>query len=194
MLRRLLKSMLGRLARAAHPPQTPDRLIERLRARGVRIGSGCEIHTESFSTEPYLVTIGDRVAISGGTKFITHDGAAWLLRPQRLNLQFLGEIEIGDETFVGEDCIILPGARIGRGCIVAAGSVVRGRIPENSLIVGNPGRVIGRASLLLEVLAHRRGAINSLDLREPERAMVILDHFRPKISASGAASRGIAGP
>jgi hypothetical protein len=186
--------MLGRLGRSAHLPQPPDRLIERLRARGVRIGSGCEIYTESFSTEPYLVTIGDRVAISGGTKFITHDGAAWLLRPKRPRLQFLGEIEIGDETFVGEDCIILPGARIGRGCIVAAGSVVRGRIPENSLIVGNPGRVIGRASLLLEILAHRRGAIESLDLREPERARVILDHFRPKISISGVASGGIAGP
>jgi acetyltransferase-like isoleucine patch superfamily enzyme len=193
MFRRLLKTVLGRLVRPTEQQQTPEQLIERLRARGVRIGSGCEIYTDSFSTEPYLVTIGNRVAISGGTKFITHDGAAWLLRPQRPNLQFLGEIEIGDETYVGEDCIILAGARIGRGCIVAAGSVVRGRIPENSLVAGNPGRVIGRASLLLEILAHRRGAIESFNLREPERTRVILERFGREGAAQNMVSRGTGG-
>jgi len=193
MYRKLLKTALRWLIRQNGEPPTPDELIDRLRGRGVRIGSGCEIYTDAFSTEPYLVTIGNRVAISGGTKFITHDGAAWLLRSRRPNLQFLGKIEIGDETFIGENCIILPGTRIGPNCILAAGSVVRGRIPANSLVAGNPGRVIGRASLLLEILAHRRGAIESLNLPEPKRAKVILEHFRNE-EAREHVSRGIGEP
>jgi len=40
------------------------------------IGEGSAIHTDFFSTEPYLITIGNRVGISDGAKFMTHDGSA----------------------------------------------------------------------------------------------------------------------
>jgi acetyltransferase-like isoleucine patch superfamily enzyme len=39
----------------------------------------------------------------------------------------------------------VPGADIGENCIIGAGSVVRGRIPPNSIVVGNPGAVVGDA-------------------------------------------------
>jgi acetyltransferase-like isoleucine patch superfamily enzyme len=54
----------------------------------------------------------------------------------------LKEINIGDNCWIGFGAIILPGAVIGEGCIIAAGSVVSGIFPNNSLIMGNPAKVI----------------------------------------------------
>ncbi|MGE0713949.1 MAG: acyltransferase [Alphaproteobacteria bacterium] len=146
---------------------------------GVRIGTGCRIYTQHFSTEPYLVRIGDRVGIAGGVKFLTHDGAAALLRRhgRRPGIQAFGTIEIGDDVFVGEDVILLPGTVIGAGSIVVAGSVVRGRIAPNSLVAGNPATVIGRASLYLARLERSPDALDTLSLPERERRAVLERHF-----------------
>lgn len=52
-------------------------------------------------------------------------------------------IHIGDDVWVGANCTILKGARIGSGCVVATGSVVpAGDYPDRSLIAGNPARVV----------------------------------------------------
>ena len=86
-----------------------QRTIEKLRQQGVKIGNDCVIFTTEFSLEPYLVEIGNRVAISGGTMFLTHDGSAWLLRARRANAQHFGKITVGDNSYVGQNCILLPG-------------------------------------------------------------------------------------
>lgn len=53
------------------------------------------------------------------------------------------EIIIGDNSWIGWGCIILKGAHIGNNCIVAAGSVVLGKdYPDNSIIAGNPAKVV----------------------------------------------------
>ena len=51
-------------------------------------------------------------------------------------------IRIGDGCWLGGGVIVLPGVTIGRGCVIGAGSAVTKDIPENSLAVGNPCRVI----------------------------------------------------
>ena len=53
------------------------------------------------------------------------------------------EIVIGDDVWVGANATILKGARIGNGSIIASGAVVlRGNYPENSLLAGNPAKVV----------------------------------------------------
>ncbi|NLF24066.1 MAG: acyltransferase [Deltaproteobacteria bacterium] len=53
------------------------------------------------------------------------------------------EILIGDDVWLGANCIILKGARIGAGSVVAAGAVVlRGEYPPGSLLAGNPAKII----------------------------------------------------
>lgn len=151
--------------------------LDRLRAMGVRIGLDCVVLTESFSTEPWLVELGNRVAIAGGVKFLTHDGAAHFLRRERPDAQFLGRIVVGDDCFVGEDCLLLAGTRIGNGSLVGAGSVVRGLVPENSLIVGNPARVVGRASLALARMRLSPDTLDTFRLPPTERRRVIEAHF-----------------
>jgi acetyltransferase-like isoleucine patch superfamily enzyme len=180
-VRRLLKRLLDRLSRMLEPGGAAasgmNASIARLRDRGVRIGEGCVIYTDFFSTEPYLVTLGDRVAISGGTKFITHDGSVWLLRAERPACQSFGPITVGNDVYIGENCIVMPNSSIGSGCILGAGAVVRGKIPDNSLVIGNPAKVVGQASLFLELLREGKNTIDTLTLDLEERRRLLLRHF-----------------
>lgn len=54
-----------------------------------------------------------------------------------------GSVEIGDNTFVGANAIIMPNTKIGKGCIVAGFSYVQGDFPDFSMITGNPAKVVG---------------------------------------------------
>jgi acetyltransferase-like isoleucine patch superfamily enzyme len=155
------------------PLQSTEATIARLRAQGATIGEGCLIYSTTFSSEPYLVTLGNRVAVSGGVKFLPHDGAVWLLRQRRPHAQVFGRIVVEDDCYIGENALLLPGTRIGRGSVVAAGAVVKGRFPENSVIAGNPARAVGRASLLAELMDQSPATLDSLHLPpEGRRALV----------------------
>lgn len=52
------------------------------------------------------------------------------------------QVYIGDETWIGANAVILPGVFIGKHCVVAAGSIVNKNIPSNSVVAGNPARII----------------------------------------------------
>jgi acetyltransferase-like isoleucine patch superfamily enzyme len=51
-------------------------------------------------------------------------------------------VEIGADCWIGMGVCILPGARLGRGSVVGAGSVVAGELEPNCVAVGNPARAI----------------------------------------------------
>ena len=55
---------------------------------------------------------------------------------------FIKEIKIGNHTFIGAKAILLPGTQIGDNCIIGAGTVVKGTIPNNSVVVGNPAKIV----------------------------------------------------
>lgn len=107
--------------------------------KGVSIMGGC-----SFGTEPYLITLGDYVRFSVGVTLVTHDGGTWAFRdiPEYKDIIKYGRIYIGDYTFVGMKSIIMPGVRIGSRCVIGAGAVVTRDIPDGSVAVGVPARVI----------------------------------------------------
>ena len=50
-------------------------------------------------------------------------------------------IHIGDYSFIGARACLLPGTYIGNNCILGAGSVVKGEIPDNSIVMGNPAKI-----------------------------------------------------
>jgi len=147
-----------------------------LRKKGVKIGKNCKVHTVSFSTEPYLVEIGDNVRITSGTTFITHDGGVNVFRGE-IGGGIFGRIKIGNNVFVGTNCIILYGTTIGDNCIVGAGSVVRGQYPENSVIVGNPAKVVTRISIQKLLYLQSPGLVMTNNLPVEECTRRIKSHF-----------------
>lgn len=111
------------------------------RRLGVTIGANCNIATLEFGSEPYLITIGNRVQVTNNVKFITHTGG-WVFRSRNPKFDAFGKILIHDNVYIGNNSIILPGVEIGQNVIVGAGSVVTKSIPQNSVVGGNPARII----------------------------------------------------
>lgn len=119
--------------------------IKIAREVGVKVGKDCRFYSLNFSSEPYLIEIGNHVTITEGVKFITHDGGIWVLRGMDNKYEhanILGKIKVGDNVFIGIDTIILPGVEIGDNSIIAAGSVVTKSFTGNSIIAGTPAKEI----------------------------------------------------
>lgn len=53
-----------------------------------------------------------------------------------------GEVEVGENAFIGTGAIVLPKVKIGRNAVIAAGTVVRKDVPDNALVSGVPGNIL----------------------------------------------------
>jgi acetyltransferase-like isoleucine patch superfamily enzyme len=89
------------------------------------------------------INIGKGTGIGHQTVFFTyHRGLAPGQPIRKQPLESSGDIIIEEEAWVGANCTILDGVRIGKGAVVGAGSVVTKNIPDGAIAVGNPARVI----------------------------------------------------
>lgn len=116
--------------------------------KGMHVGKGVTLVSRSgtsFGSEPYLITLEDEVRISGAASFITHDGGTWAIRDleEYKGIVAFGPIHVGYRTFIGYKATIMPGVNIGKRCIIGAGALVNKDIPDESIAVGVPARVIG---------------------------------------------------
>lgn len=112
---------------------------------GLKVGEGVSILSGvNFGSEPYLISIGAFSRISVDVIFVTHDGGTWAFRdlPKYEKVIKYGKICIGSHTFVGARSIIMPGVTIGDRCVIGAGSIVTKDIPDGSVAVGSPARII----------------------------------------------------
>lgn len=109
-------------------------------------------HSVSFDGVSYHhIHIGSNTVISKDTLILVHDFSleAGLLaigkaEEPSAEAYYVRNVTIGKECFIGAKSVILGGSRIGDHCIVGAGTVIPGKTyPDYSIIVGNPGRVIG---------------------------------------------------
>jgi acetyltransferase-like isoleucine patch superfamily enzyme len=172
-----LKNTLKRLQLMLLKKASNKTKIKYLRRQGMKIGNGCRLNTMSFSTEPYLIEIGDHVAIAGGSEIITHDGAIWCFLDEFPNADVLGKIKIGNNVFIGDNCTILPNTTIGDNCIVGAGSVIRGKFPENSVIIGNPAKIVMKMSVQRFMYTQNPGLLRTMNMTASEKAKIIKSHF-----------------
>jgi acetyltransferase-like isoleucine patch superfamily enzyme len=120
-------------------------LLRRFLRNGLRLGNDVRvIGKPDFGSEPYLIEVGDHVTISSRVSFITHDGATWVFRDRAefKGLQHFGRIRIGNNCFIGERSLILPGVAIGDDCVVGAGAVVSRSVPSRTVVAGVPARFI----------------------------------------------------
>ena len=135
-----IKILLDRYRRYKNP-------IKYWRKKGLIIGEECELRSSFFGSEPYLIKIGNHVRINARVEFVTHDGGAWVLRhyssvENAENITIFGRIEIGDNVHIATNVTIMPNVRIGNNCIIGCGAIVTKDIPDNSIAVGIPARVI----------------------------------------------------
>jgi acetyltransferase-like isoleucine patch superfamily enzyme len=140
---------------------------------GVKVGKNCRIYTTKFGLEPFLIQIGNRVTITSGVRFITHDGSTWLMRDEKGRRFLYNKIEIGNNVFVGVNSIILPGVKIDDNCIIAAGSVVTKSVPSNSIVGGVPAKIIGNFNDLKDHALKYYFSENDLDITENYKERVL---------------------
>ena len=113
------------------------------RWKGVTIGRDCLICTDlSLGSESKLLKIGNKVVVSTRVNFVLHDFSISRVIPGKSNL--FGEIQIGDNCFIGTGSTIMYGVKLADNIIVAAGSVVTRSFYEEGIIIGgNPAKKIG---------------------------------------------------
>jgi len=105
------------------------------------INSGCVLYTGNG------IRIGTGVAVAANCTFapVNH---AYQDRDTPIRLQgFLpskGGIVVEDDVWIGANCVLLDGAVLRQGCVIGAGSVVRGEVPAYAVVAGNPLRVVGQ--------------------------------------------------
>lgn len=119
---------------------------------GVKLNGRVVIYGSSyamFSSEPYLVTLGDNVYISIDASFVCHDGSTLPFRKDIPDLELAGEIRVGNNVFIGMRALILPNVTIGNNCIVGANAVVTKSVPDGSVVAGNPARVVSKTEEFL---------------------------------------------
>lgn len=115
----------------------------------IRFGRECALSSfDHFSTGEGDIIVGDYVrfapncTIVGGTKNVFRADIRIVDQPE---LRPNG-ITIGDDVLIGANAVILPATEIGRGAVIAAGSVVQGKIPEFAIAAGSPAKVVGHRS------------------------------------------------
>lgn len=137
------------------------RLIYRLGR--VKIGKGSTIHTGAKFYSPKNIKIGKDSIIGEG---VVLDGRGMLTIGDHVDIAsevmiynckhdindldfkaVCSPVEIGDYVFIGPRAIILPGVKIGRGAVVAAGAVVTKDVLEFAIVGGVPAQIIGERKI-----------------------------------------------
>jgi maltose O-acetyltransferase len=93
------------------------------------------------TTYPDCIFVGDASYITYGAIILAHDHSVYRLTPFAED-NGRGKVILGKRVFVGAGAIILRNVVIGDNAIIAAGAVVAKDVPENSIVAGNPARVV----------------------------------------------------
>jgi acetyltransferase-like isoleucine patch superfamily enzyme len=112
--------------------------------RGVNISKSAQIGGKVWIDEafPKYITIKEGSAISIGCKILAHS-----IPPVCFNNKFhsyVAPVVIEKNVWVGAYSIILAGVTIGEGSVVSVGSIVTKTVPPNSIVQGNPAKVVGK--------------------------------------------------
>ncbi len=113
--------------------------IKRLVQKGLVLGNNVSIQNDVLIDKRHchLITIGNNVTLAPRVMILAHDAST----KKVIGYTKIGNVVIGDNSFIGAGSIILPNVTIGCNVIIGAGSVVSKDIPNNSVAVGNPACV-----------------------------------------------------
>lgn len=120
-------------------------------------------YPRNLPSDPEMIYLHNNIKIATGVYFCTHDIMELMfndnpicvdkLKKETLKDRFerhKDKIEIYDNVFLGANAMLMGGIKVGPNAIVAANSVVTKDVPENSVVAGNPAKIIGTYSDVLE--------------------------------------------
>lgn len=140
-MRNLKYKLLSKLYKLFHKDTMPLK-VEMLRSKGMKIGDNARLFNDPMTSEPYLISIGNNVTISSGTRFVTHDNSICKC-DNSIFTDVVGKIDIGNNVFIGMGSIIMYGVSIADNTIIGSGSVVTKSIfDEGGVWAGNPAKKI----------------------------------------------------
>ena len=108
------------------------------------VGENFFFQPRKIPSDPELIKFHNNVVVTSGVVFMTHDITNVMLN--NLNDGYYkynsGCIEVMNNVFIGSNSIIFPNVKIGNNVIIGAGSIVTKDVPDNSVVAGNPAKVI----------------------------------------------------
>lgn len=133
------------IAEMIHPDSGPTMIHAPLNIEfgtNLRCGDRVFINFNATILAQAPVTLGDDVMIGPNCSLITvgHPVADHQMR--RGGWEQAKPISIGANTWLGANVTVLPGVSIGKNCVLGAGTMVTRDIPDNSLVLGSPGKVV----------------------------------------------------
>lgn len=169
MLKKIYRAFYRNVICARNP-------LKYARKIGVNLGENVHIYGKiTWSTEPWIITIGNNVHITDGVKFVTHDGGTLLFRSQIPDLEITKPIVVGDNVYFGNNVIVLPGVTIGSNVVIGAGAIVTKDIPDNSVVAGIPAKVIKTTDEYLEKIKSESLHLGHLKGEQKDRKL--MEHF-----------------
>ena len=98
------------------------------------IGDGTGLNYYCLINAHENVTIGENTILGQNVKIYDHDHIYKSLDEIKTSGFVTKPVIIGDNVWIGSDCIILSGSDIGSNSVIAAGTIIKGVIPENSMV------------------------------------------------------------
>lgn len=132
--RKALTNRLGhKVAQAIHPFCFIDKTA--ILGEGVQIFPGVVINKNTM--------IGEHTIINSNST-IEHDVVVGSFAHIAPGSVVCGAVTIGDETLIGANSTILPNCKIGKNVIIGAGSTIISSVPDNSTVIGSPGKYLNK--------------------------------------------------
>jgi acetyltransferase-like isoleucine patch superfamily enzyme len=112
----------------------------------VQVGSNTWIGPFCILDGSCGLKIGSNCSISAGVQIYSHDTVQWAVSGGKKDYE-LEAVEIGSNCYLGPNCVIAKGVKLGDGCIVGANSLVIDSFGPGLKVAGNPAKVIGNSNL-----------------------------------------------
>ena len=143
---------------------------------GVKIGEGCQL-AAWIGVYSHSSHVAIRLLGKDYMRTYIHNRSGY----QR------GAVEIGAYTFVGAQSIVLPGVKIGKGCLIGAQSLVSKSVPDFSVVAGNPAKVIG------DTLWMDKKYLSDTSVQETYFDRQVVEEFRSRQAATSSEAPSVEG-
>jgi acetyltransferase-like isoleucine patch superfamily enzyme len=107
----------------------------------ISIGEGCRLNGAYIHAKK-SISIGKNCVVASGVNILDSNGHELCSINRAIGRDEPVSISIGENVWLGLNVVILKGTIIGNNCVVGANSVVKGDFPDNSLVMGNPAKIV----------------------------------------------------